>query len=126
LIESEILPVIPDCDVMRVQLAELPPGQIIAPHKDVGILALIHRMHIPIITHHDVKFIIDNQLFVLEEGVLYDLNNAVMHSVVNKSLVNRFHLLVDLLPHSVAKARYFDDEEKMEKACLAFQNKVKN
>ena len=85
---------------MRVQLAELPPGQIIAPHKDVGILALIHRMHIPIITHHDVKFIIDNQLFVLEEGVLYDLNNAVMHSVVNKSLVNRFHLLVDLLPHS--------------------------
>lgn len=121
LIEKEIIPVVPNCDVMRVQLAELPPGGVILPHRDVGILAAIHRLHIPIITHKDVSFIIEGERFFLEEGVLYDLNNAVVHSVENKSDVNRFHLLVDMLPHSVAKARYYDDANKMITITSIFQ-----
>ena len=113
LIENDIRPKFPGCDVMRVQLAELPPGAIISPHRDLGILTLVHRLHAPIVTHKAVKFIISGQSFFLEEGKLYDLNNVVVHSVENASDVMRIHLLVDMLPHSVAKARYHDTEESM-------------
>lgn len=113
LIERDIAPFFPDCDMMRVQLAELPPGEVIEPHRDVGILTQVHRLHVPLVTHKSVKFIIQRQPFFLEEGRLYDLNNAVMHSVFNNSHVMRVHLLVDMLPHSVARARYHETEEAM-------------
>ena len=111
LIERDILPFFPDCDMMRVQVAELPPGEVIEPHRDVGILTRVHRLHVPLVTHKGVKFIIQRQTFFLEEGRLYDLNNAVVHSVVNESDVMRVHLLIDLMPHAVARARYHETED---------------
>lgn len=105
---------------MRVQLAELPPGAVITPHRDIGILSLIHRMHVPLVTHEQVSFIINGQRFFLAEGNLYDLNNAVVHSVENKSDVMRVHLMIDMLPHMVARARYFDTREEMIAACAPF------
>jgi hypothetical protein len=113
LIDEAIKPLFKECDVMRVQLAELPPGQIIRPHRDTKILSLIHRLHVPIVTHPDVVFTIAGQTYRLEEGNLYDLNNAVIHSVENRSDVLRVHLMVDMLPHTVARARYFDTESEM-------------
>jgi hypothetical protein len=117
LIKTKIIPLFPNCDVLRVQLAELPPGQAIKPHYDRGILALIHRLHVPIVSHPQVKFVIAGQSFFLEEGMLYDLNNVVVHSVENNSDVMRIHLMVDMLPHSVARARYHNTEESMMSAC---------
>jgi len=117
LIDDKLRPLFPNCDVMRVQLAELPPGEVIKPHRDLNILSLIHRMHVPIVTHPMVKFIIAGKTFFLAEGELYDLNNAVVHSVENQSTVMRVHLMIDMLPHSVARARYFDDEATMLAAC---------
>ena len=119
LIARDVKPHFSNCDVMRIQLAELPPGQIIAPHYDAGILALIHRLHIPLVTHPAVKFIISGKTFYLKEGVLYDLNNVVTHSVENNSDVMRIHILIDMLPHSVARARYHDTEESMLAAIAA-------
>ena len=113
LIDKDMRRHFPECDVLRAQLAELPPGQVIEPHRDGNILALIHRLHVPIITHPDVEFIIDGNTFCLRADRLYDLNNVVMHSVTNRSDVMRIHLLVDLMPHSLARARYFDDEDEM-------------
>ncbi|HSB97458.1 MAG TPA: aspartyl/asparaginyl beta-hydroxylase domain-containing protein [Spongiibacteraceae bacterium] len=113
LIETRIMSCFPGCDVLRVQLAELPPGGIIKPHRDIGILALIHRLHIPIVTHKRVSFTVAGQPFFLTEGTLYDLNNTAIHSVENNSHIMRIHLLVDMMPHSVARARYYDTEESM-------------
>ena len=113
LLEVDIKPSFPACDVMRVQIAELPPGDVITPHRDIGILAMIHRLHVPLITHKNVKFIIGRESYFLEEGRLYDLNNVVVHSVRNDSDVMRLHLLVDMLPHSVARARYHDSEDSI-------------
>ena len=119
LIAHDVVAHFPHCDVMRIQLAELPPGQIIAPHFDAGILALIHRLHIPLVTHEAVSFIIAGKAFNLKEGVLYDLNNVVTHSVENNSDVMRVHMLIDMLPHSVARARYHDTEASMIAAIAA-------
>ena len=120
LIETSVQPRFPDCDVIRVQLAELPPGRTIEPHRDIGILAMIHRMHVPLVTHKRVTFIIDGKQFFLAPGNLYDLNNAVIHSVENRSNVMRVHLMIDMMPHTVARARYYDDEKEMLAACAAF------
>lgn len=116
LIKQSIAPHFPSCDVMRVQLAELPPGEVIAPHRDLGILAAIHRLHVPLVTHPEVTFIIENKRFHLDVGKLYDLNNAVLHAVENKSNVMRIHLMVDMIPHSLARAVYHDSEAAMMKA----------
>ena len=119
MIEDSIVPAFPRCDVLRVQLTELPPGQVITPHYDGNIMALTHRLHVPLVTHAGVKFIIDGQSFFLEPGRLYELNNVVVHSVENNSDVMRVHLLIDMLPHSVARARYYDSERAMISALAA-------
>lgn len=115
-IQTQIKQAFPDCEPIRVQLAELPPGQVITPHRDLGILTMIHRLHIPLVTHKDVTFIIDGKRFYLEPGRLYDLNNAVVHSVENKSDVMRVHLLVDMLPKKIAHPAYHDSEDAMRAA----------
>ncbi|MEQ1943006.1 aspartyl/asparaginyl beta-hydroxylase domain-containing protein [Mesorhizobium sp. VNQ89] len=112
-IQIFVKPAFPDCHPIRVQLAELPPGQIITPHRDVGILTMIHRLHVPLVTHKDVTFIIQGGRFFLEPGHLYDLNNVVVHSVENKSDVMRVHLLIDMLPSTIARPVYHDSEDAM-------------
>lgn len=113
LLSEAISPHFPDCSPIRVQLAELPRGERISPHRDKGILARIHRLHIPLVTHPDVTFTIDGDDFHLEPGRLYDLNNAVLHSVENRSDVMRIHLMADMLPASLARANYHDAEDAM-------------
>jgi hypothetical protein len=113
LIEATVTPRFPLCDVVRVQLAELPPGGIIKPHRDTNILAVMHRLHVPVVTHEQVRFIIDWKPYILAPDRLYNLNNAMVHSVENNSDVMRVHLLIDLLPRTVAQARYFNTVEEM-------------
>lgn len=120
LIDSHIQPLFPDCDVIWAQLAELPPGGAITPHCDRHILAQVHRLHVPLVTHDKVEFMIDGGIFHLKPDRLYDLNNVVIHAVTNHSDVMRIHLLVDMMPHSLARARYFDDEGKMAEAVAPF------
>lgn len=113
LIDTAVRPHFPQCDPVRVQLAELPPGCAIAPHADRNLLTMMHRLHIPIVTDEHVRFVIDRQTYLLKAGHLYDLNNVVVHSVQNTGSINRIHLLIDMLPQAVAQARYFDLLEDM-------------
>ena len=118
-IDAAIRPHFPDCDIMKVQLAELPPGQVIEEHRDAGVLALIHRLHVPLVTDPKVRFTIAGGDYFLARDILYDLNNVVMHAVVNASEVMRVHLLVDMLPRKLGRARYHDSAAEMHAACLA-------
>lgn len=120
LIHNHIQPLFPSCDVIWAQLAQLPPGGVIAPHSDRHILAAVHRLHVPLVTHEGVEFMIGDGTFRLAPDRLYDLNNVMTHAVVNRSDVMRIHLLVDMMPHSLARARYFDDESEMAAAVAAF------
>jgi len=103
----------PSCSVVRVQLAELPPGCKIPPHRDQNVLAIMHRLHVPIVTHHDVIFMIDGDSYHLDAGILYELNNCVPHAVDNNSNVLRVHLLIDMLPHDLARVFYYDKVDEM-------------
>lgn len=116
LIEDQIAPCFPGCQTMRVHLARLPAGQVLAPHRDMGILAKVHRTYLPLITRPDVKFVIGNEEFHLAQGTLYDLNNLAVHSVENASSNHHIHLVADLLPETVAKCAYHNDEDNFQLA----------
>lgn len=113
LIDTAVRPHFPQCDPVRVQLAELPPGCVIAPHADRNLLTMMHRLHVPLVTDENVRFIIDRQTYLLKAGRLYDLNNVRVHAVENSGRINRIHLLIDMLPRAVAQVRYFEALEDM-------------
>jgi len=86
---------------VNILFAKLLPHTIIHPHRDVSDLLLnIHRLHLPIITNENVDFYIHNKKYNLKEGTLYEINNALAHSVENNSSFDRVHLILDILPYS--------------------------
>lgn len=84
--------------LMNAQVALLPPGEGIAHHTDRGpTLESSHRVHIPLVTHPDVRFEIEDRNYTLEVGVAYELDNMRRHAVHNGSPIDRIHLIVDYL-----------------------------
>ena len=116
IVNTQVRPFFKNALPMRVQLASLPPGEKIAPHKDIGILTKIHRLHIPIITSDNVHFYVKQNRYHLKTSHLYELNNAVVHSVYNQSDIERVHLLIDMLPNEVGGIKVHLDEESHFKA----------
>lgn len=80
-------------------LARLDPGQSIKRHLDAApFFAHCHRMHVPLMTHPGVRFVVDGQSVPLEVGRLYELNNRRLHEVSNVGPSPRIHLIFDLAP----------------------------
>lgn len=89
----------PGGTVFRCQIARLIPGGKIDRHMDVQpLLRLSHRIHVPLITWPEVRFIIDGKPLKIEAGLAFELNNQRFHEVENKSPHDRLHLIFDYLP----------------------------
>lgn len=89
--------------VLNAQIALLPPGGSIAAHRDRGpTLEASHRVHVPITTHPDVDFIVEQQRLVLAVGQAYELDNMRIHAVTNRSPIDRIHLIVDYFEEPAA------------------------
>lgn len=79
--------------------ARLEPRGIIGEHRDVGaFLENCHRVHIPIATNPDVKYVIDGIENYWPAGHVYEFDNTRPHSVINRSDEYRTHLLINLYP----------------------------
>ena len=85
---------------VNIMFANLPSGEEIPCHVDIGLLSLVHRCHLPIKTDSDIIFLINKSRFYLEEGYLYEINNTQEHCVKNLSNKDRIHLIIDILPNS--------------------------
>lgn len=85
---------------LRAQLARMRPGTKIPEHRDATfILENTHRLHVPLITTDKLSFTVDDERVHLKEGLLYELNNQLYHSVDNpKDSIDRIHLIMDYLP----------------------------
>jgi aspartyl/asparaginyl beta-hydroxylase (cupin superfamily) len=80
----------------------MPAGSIIARHQDgSGIFQKAHRVHLPLVTHEDVKFIIDDIEYHFPSGKYYEFDNSRFHEVHNNSDIFRLHLVVDLIPNNI-------------------------
>ncbi|MEW5319959.1 MAG: hypothetical protein WDW38_011069 [Sanguina aurantia] len=105
--------------VVRMQLALIQPGGVIKIHKDMGGYAKkAHRIHVPIVTDTAVAFEvcallerdshgrIGNQVvpegskqctrLTMAEGMVFEVNNRVLHRVYNRSPIGRVQLVIDI------------------------------
>ena len=85
------------CLKERVRLMRLPAKESILKHSDVPGKS---RFHIPIITHEEIYFFIENTRIEMGPGELWDIDLTREHEVHNKSPIDRIHLVMDLVPNA--------------------------
>jgi hypothetical protein len=107
--------------IVRMQLALMPPSTTIKAHRDMGGYALKgHRIHIPVTTNPEVSFQVcpvleersramngkevrdemieegDCLAIPMSPGMVFEVNNRVLHRVENKGTSGRVTLVVDV------------------------------
>lgn len=87
--------------IIRLQFALMPAGTHIKRHVDKGgYSADGHRIHLVVATNDGVMFkVCDNTVcipLILEEGLVFELNNRLDHFVNNNGTSPRVHLVIDV------------------------------
>ena len=89
----------PGGSIIRAMAAHLSPGGVIKPHRDKHpSFHYGHRIHIPIVTNPRVRFMIDGRPYKFEVGRVYEINNQLQHSVMNKGAEGRINFIFDYIP----------------------------
>lgn len=82
--------------VVKAMLAKLKAGGKIDKHIDYVVRdQYVHKIHIPLITNPKAEMLIDNEVFHLEEGKAYEVNNLVYHAVNNDGEEDRIHFIFE-------------------------------
>jgi hypothetical protein len=86
------------CPKQRIRLMKLESGKNVLEHTDPGDSWALGqaRLHIPVVTHEDVHFILAGQRLIMKPGELWYCDFSKPHSVHNKSPIDRVHLVLDL------------------------------
>ena len=84
-------------ELIRMIIVKLKSNSSIAPHIDSGdSLEKCSRVHIPVITNSKVFFTVGGETKILKEGEFWEINNSgKVHSVENKSTLDRVHVITD-------------------------------
>lgn len=102
-------------------LAVLAPGGQVPVHRDmphaIHRKAYSHHLHIPIISSPRVHYTFGDEDFAMEAGAVYEINNMIPHSVVNRSEVYRVNVMIDYCP--AASVPLLDAGEAAYRAALA-------
>ena len=94
----------PGGTIIRAVAAKLAAGGNIASHFDsLESFKYGHRIHIPIATNSRVRFSIEGRPYRFEVGNVYEINNIMVHSVINSGKEDRIHFIFDYVPTDVAK-----------------------
>ena len=80
-----------------VRLMKLDAHASIKPHfdHDLNFEQGEVRIHIPVSTNPGLKFYLEDERLVMEEGTCWYLNLALMHQVINEGDAPRVHLVID-------------------------------
>ena len=97
------------CELLTVRLLKLGAGASIKPHRDfnLGYEDNNFRLHIPIITNSEVDFILDDERLEMLPGECWYTNVNYVHSVANRSTVDRVHLVFDGLRNDWSDQLFF-------------------
>lgn len=85
---------------LRCLLAKLPPGAVISPHVDqADYFHKTLRLHFPVETSRAAKMYCAGQVYYMQPGEVWALNNCAVHAVWNADSTHaRTHLICDFLP----------------------------
>ncbi|MFZ2030785.1 MAG: aspartyl/asparaginyl beta-hydroxylase domain-containing protein [Vitreimonas sp.] len=98
------------CPQLCVRVLCLPPGGVIREHVDdvFGFWSGILRLHIPIVTHPRVNFMLAGRRRHWRPGELWYGDFSLPHSVRNESDVIRAHLVIDVLVNEFILSQFPD------------------
>lgn len=86
----------------RIMLARLLAGKQSLMHVDHTPSADVpHKIHVPLSTHPDIGFLIQDRRYHLARGQAYEVNNKRLHGTCNPSPVDRIHLIFDYFDGAV-------------------------
>jgi len=89
---------IPDGKIIRGEVVNLIPNRSLTPHIDVyWFHRESRRIHIPITTNDQCFLTFEDRQYHLAVGSMYEMNNRIVHSAVNKGLTNRVHVILDIM-----------------------------
>lgn len=85
------------CPLQTARLMRLGPGSVIREHRDHDLSAALGmaRIHIPIVTNDEVEFLLNGHRIVMVPGSVWYLRLADRHSVANRGVRDRVHLVID-------------------------------
>ncbi len=93
---SELLAHFPNCCAYQRMLSVVMPGQSIESHVDEQISGWVGRVHVPLTTNIDSKFIVEDTVYNLKIGMAYLVNVRALHAVENFGLTPRIHFMFDV------------------------------
>jgi hypothetical protein len=103
-IKDHLENLIPGGKVGRTLYVNLPAKKRIPKHRDNGYyLTNVHRIHLPIITNNNVRFLLGDNSINMKAGTFYEIDNAGFHAVNNDSDQDRIHLIMDIIPPNAFK-----------------------
>ncbi len=80
----------------RARLMRIEPHAGVPPHVDIQYYWRTHtRVHIPVITHPDIRFCCGREVVHMAAGEAWTFDNWREHSVVNETDTRRIHLTFD-------------------------------
>lgn len=95
---GEIFVVVEGVKLGRVILAKLPPGKVVYPHADEGLVPETYlRYHAIVQSGYGSWFLVNNHALHMQPTQIYQVNVRKQHAVVNLSDEDRIHLIVDIL-----------------------------
>jgi mannose-6-phosphate isomerase-like protein (cupin superfamily) len=102
---SEVLSTF-ECPLEAVRLLRLGAGSQIREHRDfsLGVAYGVVRLHVPIQTSAEIKFFLDNERVLMQEGECWYLDLSLPHRVENLSKVDRIHLVIDCVVNDWVKS----------------------
>ena len=90
--------------VVRLIFTKLQGHGKIPTHCDKNYSLLkCHRIHVPIISNDHVFFWVGGEQKVMHPGEMWEINNATLHAVDNRSDEDRIHMIIDWVPNSTVR-----------------------
>ena len=98
------------CEKASIRLLNLAAGSVIHEHSDIGLSYNEgwFRLHIPITTNPDVRFIIGGEEVVMLPGECWYGDFGMLHSVQNLGTTDRVHLIIDCKRNDWSDALFGD------------------
>ena len=95
------------CPVTSARLLKLTAGSVIKEHIDVDLSVErgTVRLHIPIVSHSEVEFFVEQERAVMEPGSCWYLDATLPHRVNNPGPVDRVHIVFDCVVNDWLRQR---------------------
>lgn len=95
-IENALMSNFANCRAYQSMLSVVMPGHSIPPHKDMQGKSWVCRVHVPLLSNEQSKFIVSGVDFHLVPGNAYRVNTEEEHSVENNGDTPRIHFMFDV------------------------------